>query len=96
MIKRINKQQKNILNNKKKKNLINNKKNNIEQQFILGCEERHDQVNVIIYTDGSRIWNKIFSILFQLTNLFKLNARESTITYIILDSRALNWNMFVN
>ena len=33
---------------------------------------------------------------FQLASLFQFSACESTIAYIIVDSRALNWNKTFN
>ena len=38
----------------------------------------------------------MFFILFQLTNLFQFSACESTVIYVIVEPRALNWNKFLN
>ena len=36
------------------------------------------------------------SVSFKLTNVFQFKAHGSTISYVIVDSRAQNWNKLVN
>ena len=40
--------------------------------------------------------HKQIFIAFQLTNLLQFSTCESTVTYVIVDSHAQNWNNVVN